>query len=247
MKTKTHKAVMLPTEKESNLLLVVTDLMEYKDRKKGALEFHDSPHKQDTYFQPQHLYILSDDEIKVGDWCMLLDSFGTPMLGEPQQYLATKGQVLNDGLRKVVSTTDKSLTNCSVCGMSNNDHKMSCKTPSLRTNLPAIPESFIQAFIKAYNEGKPITEVDLEVINFIKAHTCENIKDCNETCESKKISSTRIKTRSDNTVIIHQTAQLDLKPYKDMILSCIKARMDRTTSDYYYELSKVFYLIKKRL
>lgn len=163
--TKTFRVVMLPTEKESNLWLQPNNLLRFANSLKEV-----------GIAKPQHLYILSDEEIKE-----------------------------IEGSKKIVSTTDKSLTNCSVCGISNDNHKMSCKTPSLRTNLPAIPESFIQAYIEAYNKGKPITEVDLEVINFVKAHTCENIKDCNETCESKKISSTRMKTRPDNTVIVRES------------------------------------------
>ncbi len=60
--------------------------------------------------------------------------------------------------------------------------------------IPQIPESFIQAYIKSYNEGKPITEVDLEM---------EEFTDGNGMFRSKRLFQPR--TRPDNTVIIHQS------------------------------------------
>jgi hypothetical protein len=72
--------------------------------------------------------------------------------------------------------------------MSNGDHKMSCKTPSLRTNIPAIPTAFVEAYIKAYNEGNTITEVALEY---------------EENYHSNNDAYCIIKKRPDNTVIVH--------------------------------------------
>jgi hypothetical protein len=61
------------------------------------------------YWQPQHLHIYSQDKIKPGDWCIMLDDFDNVFLGAPQQYDPSKGHILNKSLRKVVATTDKNL------------------------------------------------------------------------------------------------------------------------------------------
>ena len=44
-------------------------------------------------YTPQQLLVLSDDEIQKGDWCTMLDSFGNVMLGLPQQYNPSYGDV----------------------------------------------------------------------------------------------------------------------------------------------------------
>jgi hypothetical protein len=61
------------------------------------------------YWEPQHLHLITTDKIRPGDWCILLDSFDNVFLGAPQQYKPSEGHVLNDGLRRVVATTDKTL------------------------------------------------------------------------------------------------------------------------------------------
>ena len=55
--TKTHKLVMLPTEKAP--LTIYNNCL--RSSKYSDFEI-------DGVFIPQHLYILSDEEIKVGDW-----------------------------------------------------------------------------------------------------------------------------------------------------------------------------------
>lgn len=90
-----------------------------------------------------------------------------------------------ENCKKIVATTDKSI--------GYTDHLIS-PVPNF-CDYPQLPESFIQAYIKAYNEGKPITEVDLEMEEYI-----------NSAFEYKgKDDGLYIKTRPDNTVIVHQS------------------------------------------
>ena len=160
---KAHKVVMIATEKEGIM---------YINMNSGNLIF-----KPETFWnktktltglqhrQPYHLHIISDEKIQNGDWCILLDSFGNVFLGEPQQYLATKDQVLNNGLRKVIASTNKFITPNSW-----------------------IPNSFVQAYMNAYNNGKPIIEVNLEM-----SHMPE------------LTNSLPHKVRADGSIIIHQS------------------------------------------
>ena len=178
---KTYPIVMLPTEKASRIHLANNKLIYCKELFTDGLTGRN-----------QHLYIIvdrkEDDEstwIKEGDWCLFFWGGGQLGSDKPQQYQPSKGHVLNDGLKKIVVTTDTNI----------NEPKTKEKDVAYAM-LPQIPESFMQAYIKAYNEGKPITEVNLEMeIDYIT----------NATPPTKPMDSTvyKIKTRPDNTVIIH--------------------------------------------
>ena len=87
----------------------------------------------------QHLYIISDDEIKEGDW--MLDTIQS----ENPLELATKESIyfLNtpeQGWKKIIASTDNSL------------------------NFPNIPEEFIKLYIEKYNSRNPIEEVEVKYI-----------------------------------------------------------------------------------
>ena len=171
--TKTHKVVMLPTEKASDLLLhTLTDI-------KPILYF-----KQDykgTNGKYQHLYIVSDDEIQRGDWAI-------NSLNEIYQLKKDHFPLIINGIKhqKIIATTDKLLYLLK-------DNKDGFSTTEA---LPQLPESFIQAYVKAYNAGKPITEVDLEMEN--KQVSINYHKDL-------WVDNWVVKTRPDNTVILHQS------------------------------------------
>ena len=66
---------------------------------------------------------------------------------------------------------------------------MNVKDVGTLGGIPQIPESFIQTYIKAYNEGKPITEVGLEV-DIVGASTSSG-------------AIVDIKTNKNNDVIVH--------------------------------------------
>ena len=102
-----------------------------------------------------NLYILSDDEIKEGDWCIMLDSFNH-VFSNPQQYLGEeKGHHLNKGLKKIIASTDSSLN----------------KEPFIDWEcrykpIPYIPQSFIDKCVSEYNKGNKIEEVMVEYEGF---------------------------------------------------------------------------------
>jgi hypothetical protein len=85
----------------------------------------------------QHLYIVSDEEIKEGDWYLNIPR------NEVQQYENNHIEIQNlkqsaDKVKKLIATTDTSL------------------------NLPTIPQSFITHFINEYNKGNVIDKVMVE-------------------------------------------------------------------------------------
>lgn len=199
---KTFQIIMLPAEKaprtymgEGFLLETFRDHATHRIIKEVLTTYYENigPHKA------QYLYILSEDEIKEDDWCI-----------SGKEVFQCKTNEHKGIFKKIVATTDKSLTaginNCDGCLANkpidnNGNHRMgnedkypdymSCQKSKYIINLPQLPESFIQAYIKAYNEGKPITEVDLEMEKVFGVLTPD--------------FTDEIKTRSDNTVIVHQS------------------------------------------
>lgn len=95
---------------------------------------------------PHHLYFLSDEEIKVGDWCVLDLEENTRVVkveslnsGHPVFTVdITDGYAQLCGLKKITATTDKSL------------------------ELPEPSPEFIDKFIREYNKGNVIEEVMVE-------------------------------------------------------------------------------------
>lgn len=86
----------------------------------------------------QHLYILSDEEIKDGDWFIWL-KYNTI-------HKATKPDD-NKECKKIIATTDSSLL---------------IPFDDVTIGLPQIPKSFIETFVNEYNKGNIITEVMIE-------------------------------------------------------------------------------------
>lgn len=101
----------------------------------------------------QHLYILSNEEIKEGDW--YFDSNYKLIL----QATNVSTNILNKEYKKVIATTDSSLR--LKCGCSGMQDKVKCNwmcQTHRDFELPQPSESFIKKFIQSYNEGNVITK-----------------------------------------------------------------------------------------
>ena len=99
-------------------------------------------------FKHQHLYIISDDEIKEGDWCIntggeIKDSF---------PFKVTKEVMSNKFIKKIIATTDSSL-----CYLIKRTER-----GSIEQRLPQPSQQFIEKYIEEYNKGNIITNVLVE-------------------------------------------------------------------------------------
>lgn len=175
---KTFPIVMLPTEKASSIHLNPKKLVKW--------HMDITPTNKDCV--NQHLYIISDDEIKEGDW-YIDDTLQLRKAIMSDKDWQNSGKPAYTICKKIVATTDKSLGKEGYTGI---------REDMAFFPLPQLRESFIQSYIKAYNEGKPITEVDLEMEEII--YPFAQIRP-----EVKPIRYYQIKTRPDNTVIYHQS------------------------------------------
>lgn len=102
-----------------------------------SLQYFPNTYWSNGDLSKRHLYFLSNEEIKEGDWC--INSYDNRTWKYepspcPLPYWGNK-----DTLTKIIATTNTSL------------------------RLPQPSKEFIQAFITAYNEYEPITKVLVEM------------------------------------------------------------------------------------
>jgi hypothetical protein len=184
MKTKkTCKVVMLPTDKASHI------------HKIGNEIGYTNKSNNNPFAKQQHLYLVSDDEIKEGD-CKKGDWYYSPIHNQLFQVIHDK-QYLEEDYKKVIATTDSSLKWTDDNYIQVIDH--------FHGSLPQIPESFIQAYVKA---GGKIDEVQIKVVE----HTSGELGQIDKIWHTYKL-------RPDNTVIIHRTK--DKKYSREEVISLL--------------------------
>ena len=173
----------------------------------------------------QHLYITSDEEINNDDWCVL-------DLGENTRIVQVES--LNSGhpiftvdivdgyahlsdLRKIIATTDKSIT---IYGYDSSDEESIVKC-----YFPHLSKEFIEAYIKAYNEGNIITDVAVEYENTVRNRFGEvhiqTINDGEEYIKTTILISSILKVNPDNTINIKQSK--DSWSRNEVVELCTKA------------------------
>ena len=135
MKKLAH-VILLPASNDSHLRIVNTDLMGFRDRKRGMLEEHDSPWPTDEHFISQHLYICAPQETKEME------------KGSKKHYIQTP-----TAYREIIATTDSSLKEAI---------EMIGTGSTYIFDMSSIPQSFINKYIEQYNKGNNIKKVMVE-------------------------------------------------------------------------------------
>lgn len=105
-------------------------------------------HDKLQYHSNQHLYIISDDEINIGDWCVVNKS--GIRIYDKTQFSSQK---------KIIATTNKSLC-IEKTAMSADSFDQRVYT--YKDYLPELPQHFIKEFINEWNKGNVIKEVVVE-------------------------------------------------------------------------------------
>ena len=158
---KLAQVVMLPTNEKASLKLGQNRLLV------------NNTFGYDSHFTNQNLCILSDEEIKEGDWFYDLDT----------KYIKIKQSWENSHLefngKKIIATTDRSLK-IEIFGLGE----------TAMCSLPQPSQSFIEKFVEEYNKGNVITEVMVEYES-IGAYA-----------NPKYDSDYQLKINSDNTINI---------------------------------------------
>ena len=172
---KRAKVVMLPTNKPSKL----GDLATYQG-KSLAKVIKEGVNLKNTTVQFWNLYIISDDEIKEGDYYIIDDI---------PELLKNNGlKFIDDYCKKVIATTDTSLYT---------HQKETVSLPERVFYLPQPSQQFIQKYIEEYNKGNVITDVLVEYESDFNSCFCT--KDiCNGNNCPKKLKI----NPKDNTITI---------------------------------------------
>lgn len=133
------KVVMLPTNKPSKLGNLVT----YQEHSLAKVT-KEGVNPKNTTVQFWNLYIISDDEIKEGDWCYDLKNNCT---------LQAKSSYEGMRIKKIIATTDTSLK------IDNPNYDIGRLA---YINLPQPSQQFIEKYVEEYNKGNIITNVLVE-------------------------------------------------------------------------------------
>lgn len=107
---------------------------------------------------PQHIYLLSEEKIEVGDWVYSIRDRWIKQCVNPMPVFE---QALN--CKKIIASTDKSLSiDIIPTGFKSGVGALSHKQTK---PLLQIPQSFIKYFITEFNKGNVIDKVNVEYIN----------------------------------------------------------------------------------
>lgn len=220
---KRTKVVMLATNEKSNLVMNNIQQGLFVVGGNGILAKHRMGNCTN-----QHLYFLSDETIKEGDF--FIDTITNALL----QHKAGNELRVND--KKVIATTDSSLKS-DIPKLGRGEHSDFAHYPS----LPQPSQAFMDVFVREYNKGNIITEVMVEY---------ETIEDTTKDYIIGKgqpaINILKINPK-DNTITIKKVKdswtreELPIEIIKDMISYCEKMQVyDKLGSynDFYYKGKK---------
>lgn len=175
-----------------------------------------------------HLYLISlNEEIKEGDkvYHTELNIIGTvnSFIEEnnySKYWLVDEKRKAEIKLLKIIATTDKSLIKKINAGKDIPLHQVSIDY------LPQIPESFVKAYVEANGE---IDEVQVEYESFNSHH----------------IGNERLKTRDDNTVIIHKIKEEMFT--KQEVIQLLSNLYDDTDNNYFHKNNTIEEWVKLNL
>ena len=186
---KSAQVVMLPTNEKAKF----GDLILTPTYPQKLLIFE---HQKCTEVS-QHLYFLSDEEIKEGDWVYCLREGFEPVLKQKVNPIG----VNNDKMfKKIIATTDKSLfTETKSIGYTEDRARVFYG----KEYLPQPSQSFIEKFVEEYNKGNVITEVlvEYEEIQVLKQTLNEGFGSYYHKAESEFVLKVN---PTDNTITIRK-------------------------------------------
>ena len=140
---KTHKVVMLPTEDKAKVGGIVQ-----RPRDK-ALAIVNPLTIDDTQESiSQHLYILSDDTIKEGDW-FINNDYGNLSVKKATSNIVVSANIHKTLCRKIIATTDPKLVQYV--------HREDSVNNPCPQEIPQIPQSFVESYAK-----NPVDKVELK-------------------------------------------------------------------------------------
>lgn len=164
---KEHKVVMLLANNEKAIegqlmLYPSTNELVSVSRPKYGNKLFEAGIKYSSYSncKLQHLYILSDDKIKEGDWVY---NFLNKQIRQVTNKEQSEYYTQDEYIKKIIATTDLDL--CST------DIKNTSQTGVYIAGLPKIGIDFVERYVKEYNQNNIIESVMLQYneVNIIES------------------------------------------------------------------------------
>jgi hypothetical protein len=182
-----HPIILVETDKAENAIIIhnVSKQAVYHGNKYFTQEY-----LKNNNAKAFHLYVLSDDEIKEGDWFIHCNRILKAEKSREKDCVSfnNNSNVARNNCKKIIATTDTDITNdFSTSGV---------------LFVPQIQQSFIEPFITNYNKGNVITEVIVEYEDIIKCEYNYNSKGERIGIPKNKKVGITIKINPDNTIII---------------------------------------------
>lgn len=174
------KVVMLATDEKSLI---------YKGIISKELKLYPYLHI-DSHGKNQHLYFLSDEEIKEGDWYFSGNRYEEKELSQFQVGVSSTEYYKEQGIKKIIASNNPELKEIH---QNHNDFDSVFE-------LPRPSNSFIQKFVEEYNSGNIIEEVMVEYVH----KDCKILSEC--TCSSIE-GDLILKVAPDNTITIKPVAE----------------------------------------
>lgn len=156
------EVVMLPTSRASHLYAI-------EKGGKTTLYFEEYPSKN-VNAGNQHLYFLSNEKPKKGDWAISKPSGKVYQVGDPEY-------AEQDGDMKIIATTD---------------HSLRMKMPTrdgFPYEFPSPKDEFLFLYIGAHNTGRPVKEVSIEAELLCCQTGAPCGMPCNGDCEKNAVKS----------------------------------------------------------
>jgi len=151
-----------------------------------------------TAFKSQHLYVISDDEIKEGDVVYHIKNDNMLLLIKDTLIMYEKCTYKLE-YKKIIATTDTSLGyNKSFINPINN------KADNKWISLPQPSQQFIEKYIESYNKGEVITDVLVEYNTTCNKLYCSSAYKLSVKCTSPnncQFNTLKINSK-DNTITI---------------------------------------------
>lgn len=206
------KVVMLPTEKSrlTKGMTSTVQAMYWRDEESSVVKDGAGT----VFVQPHHLYFLSDEEIKEGDWHY--DSSD----GKIKQW---KGNLYSNRLtsKKIIASTDE-------LGIGNNYGSIEVDNKIVDCNdyLPRPSNEFLQAYCKA--SGK----IDEVLIEWLELRSSDGYYDKKEVWHWKMLSAPKVSP--DNTITIKKVEEkmYSREEVEILIHKAFKGGYERSHSGY---------------
>jgi hypothetical protein len=120
-------------------------------------------HANNAYKQNQHLYIISDDEIKEKDWCIDIEDnivFQVKEQGHSGLLRSNTDSFVEDSCKKIIATTDTLLINPNI----NTKSLLYSFLGDSFKSLPQPSQQFVEKYIESYNKGEVILILLLKIV-----------------------------------------------------------------------------------